>query len=210
VIAVAQRSKLLKAVLDIGCQLPNRGERKRSAENNAHTHRSKDAMDMNANTSLQIMMLLIWLMFVYRMFRSFPKSFASRHWVRVAGRVTANEECERSYVYGMAIYKPIVSYRYNVNGTEYHSKLLTYLGTSGGFGGGGFGGQASERLRALAPNGTVDVFVNPQNPAEAVLIPGVHWAQYVLFIGLTAFCMGVAFIVPILNFIWPGCQPNCH
>jgi hypothetical protein len=165
---------------------------------------------MDAKISLQIMMLLVWLMFMYRMFRAFPKSFASRHWTRVAGRIVANEQNERSHVYGVAIYKPVVSYCYNVNGTEYHGTWLTYLGTTGGLGGTGFGWQTSERLSALAPNSTVDVFVNPQNPAEAVLIPGVHWAQYALFIGITAFCMGVAFIVPILNFIWPGCQPNCR
>jgi hypothetical protein len=169
-----------------------------------------DAINMDAKTILQIMMLLVWLMFMCRMFRAFPKSFASRLWTRVPGRVVANEQRERSHVYGMAIYKPVVSYCYNVNGTEYRSTSLTYLGTNGGLGGAGFGWQTSERLREPAPNSTVDVFVNPQYPAEAVLVPGVHWAQYVLFIGITAFCMGVAFIAPILDFIWPDCQPNCR
>ena len=111
---------------------------------------------------------------------------------------------------GGTVYLPIVSYSYNYDGRQYQSESLTYLGTSGGYGGAGLEWQVNQRLNAFPPSSTVSVFVNPKVPTEAVLLPGVHWSQYVGLVFVTLLFLGIAFIGEILNFIWPGCQPNCR
>lgn len=164
---------------------------------------------MNADTELKATMLFVWMTFMLLMFRRLPKSFSSRRWPQVSGRIIANETSSRPGAYGMTMYVPVVSYRYNVKGQEYQSNSLTFLGTSGGFGGTGFKWQMARLLDALIPDTPVNVFVNPKDPTDAVLFPGVHWSQYAALIAITISCLGVAFIVQILNLIWPGCQPNC-
>ncbi|SRR6266481_2706577 len=163
---------------------------------------------MDAGLKLKILMLFVWLALMAMMFRGLPRSLASRRWLQVSGRVSSSRIGLRQ-TNGKTVCVPIVSYSYNFEGKQYQSESFTFLGTSGGFGGAGFEWQVEQRLKAFTPTSSVSVFVNPRAPAEAVLLPGVHWLQYVALIGFTLFCLGVAFIVAILNFIWPGCQPNC-
>ena len=163
---------------------------------------------MDAGLRLKIIMLLVWIFMMGMMYRGLPKSFASRRWLRVDGRVISSQ-IESRQIRGKTVYVPMVSFEYNFEGKQYKSDLFTFFGTSGGFGGKGFKWQVEQRIKAFAPNSSVSVFVNPVTPSEAVLLPGVHCSQYAFLIFFTLFCLGVVFIVEILNFVWPGCQPNC-
>jgi len=163
---------------------------------------------MDAGFQLKIIMFLVWIFLMGMMFRGLPKSLASRRWLQVSGQVISSQIGSRQ-TNGKTVCVPIVSYSYNFDGKLYQSESFTFLGTSGGFGGAGLKWQVEQRLKAFTPNSSVNVFVNPKAPTEAVLLPGVHWSQYSALIFFTLFCLGVAFIVNILNFIWPGCQPNC-
>jgi hypothetical protein len=154
-------------------------------------------------------MLFVWLLFLGLLFRGLPKSLSSMRWTRVSGRIISVQK-EIRQRNGKPVCMPIVSYDYSFEGAQYQSDRLTFLGTSGALGGAGFEWQVDRRLKRFAPNSSVDVFVNPNLPSEAVLLPGVHWSQYAGLVGISLFCLGVAFIVQILNFIWPGCQPNCR
>jgi hypothetical protein len=163
---------------------------------------------VNADLQLKATMVLVWLAFIGMMFRGLPKSLTSKRWVQVGGRVISiRKESRQRGVRN--VYFPVVSYSYSFEGRQHQSESFTFLGTSGGLGGAGFDWQVERRLRPFTANSSVSVYVNPKVPAEAVLVPGVHWSQYVALAGVTLFCLGVAFIVELLNFVWPGCQPNC-
>ena len=163
---------------------------------------------MSAGLRLKLIMLFVWLAFIGMMFRGFPISLASKRWTQINGRVISSRKGTRQRN-GTNVSVPVVSYSYSFEGKQHQSESFTFLGTSGGLGGAGFDRQVEQRLKPFTPNSSVSVYVNPKLPSEAVLIPGVHWSQYAALIGITLFCLGVAFIVEILNFIWPGCQPNC-
>jgi hypothetical protein len=164
---------------------------------------------MNADLQLKIVMLVVWATFMCLMFRGLPRSLASNRWAQVRGTVISSR-AERRQRLGKPVYLPVVAYSYRFEGNDYQSESFTFLGTSGGLGGAGFDWQVQQRLRPFTPNAPVSVYVNPKLPSEAVLLPGVHWSQYAAVVGISLFCLGVAFIVDILNFIWPGCQPNCR
>ena len=163
---------------------------------------------MDAIFRLKFVMLLVWLGFIGFFYRELLKSIASRRWQKVPGQVLSCEVELRS-TNRKNLYVPHVSYSYNLNGKQYQSQSFTFLGTSGGAGGSGFAWQVEERVEPFPPGSTVTVYVNPNDPSDAVLIPGVHWSQYAGLIFISLLCLGIGFIVEILNFIWPGCQPNC-
>jgi len=166
---------------------------------------------MNPDLLFKLLMLAIWMGFLISMRRDLIKSLASRHWVRVGGRIISSSIGTEMGPRGVQIFIPVVEYNYKYEGKEYKGNRLTFLGTSSGSNGKAVSKWLALRyIRPFAINQETDVFVNPKSPGEAVLLPGVHWSQYLMIVIMTIIFLGIAFIVPILNFIWPGCQPNCN
>jgi len=68
---------------------------------------------------------------------------------------------------------------------------------------------ASYYIKKYSEGSQLNVYYDPCLPNQSVIIPGIHWWQYASMILLTIMFFSIAYIVEILNFIWPGCQPNC-
>lgn len=136
------------------------------------------------------------------MYQSGPKlmlSIKSKYWVKQAATVTTSSFDRKGNTYS-----PKLIYKYSVKNHEYMNDTYTYLGTST------ISKSQSIKIAQQHPVGTeISIFVNPDNPEQSVVIPGVHWVQYLSLVLLVVFFVSVAYIVPILNFIWPGCEPNC-
>lgn len=157
---------------------------------------------VDTQLKIRLMMLAFWLFMVGRFFKPFLLAIKSKSWPTTLATVASSSLDGGDANYGHN--GPKVIYRFNHNGREYVSDNVTYLGIVG-----------TSKLNAVVvvqrcPEGSqVAVRFDPANPDNSVIIPGVHWAHYVSFAVLTAFCLAVAFVIQILNFIWPGCQPNC-
>lgn len=160
---------------------------------------------MNPQVQLQLIMLGVWAFIIGLSVRKLPKAIASRRWPRVSGQVISSHIRSTSVGNGARLHAPVVLYSYSVGGITYKSETFTYLGTAGA----AFEWQVKKQLRLFKNGTTVQVYYNAIKPEEAVLVPGVHWVQYFSLLLISLFCLGGAFIVQILNFIWPGCQPHC-
>jgi hypothetical protein len=85
------------------------------------------------------------------------------------------------------IYKPVIIYRYSVDGTDYTGDHVAAYRLSN---------NRSEVIDQEFPAGPVTVHFNPADPSEAVLKPGTAMESYIpvglgsmaLLIGLTLFC----------------------
>lgn len=128
--------------------------------------------------------------------REFSRSMASEDWSPVEGEV---EEAEVATTYSpqnRSTYSPQVRYHYAVQGTKYASDRIA------------FGGRVSTSWRGYAEKvvdryrrmGKVKVYVSPDDPALAVLEPGIHWICLVaLAIGTIFLGLGIALLVPHLH-----------
>ncbi len=154
---------------------------------------------MEPELQLQLIMLGLWLFSLYKSGPKLILSIKSKNWTKRTALVTTSSFDREGH-----IYSPKIIYKYTFNNCEYMNDTYTYLGTST------ISKSQSIKIAQSYPEGSnMDILVNPDNPQQSVVVPGVHWAQYVSLLILTLFCLSVANIAPILNFIWPGCEPNC-
>ena len=154
---------------------------------------------MEPQLQIRLMMLAIWLFMAYKTAKPYLLSVKSVSWDKVIGTVTTS-----SFDRDGVIYIPKIIYQYSINGHEYLNDTYTYLGTASLS-----KANAIKTAQAYPVNSELQLYVDSNNYQNSVIIPGVHWLQYMSFAGLTVFCLTVAYLVQILNFIWPGCQPNC-
>jgi hypothetical protein len=112
---------------------------------------------------------------------------ASRDWPSVPGVITRSAVATKRSD-GKTMYSSDVVYRYQVEGRELTCNSVF------------FGGNTSSSNSAAAYNVTgrypegaeVDVYYEPENPANAVLEPGTRWQSYIVFgIGLVFLIVGV-------------------
>ena len=131
---------------------------------------------------------------VFLTYKSGPKlllSIKSRKWPKQTSVVTTSS-IDRT---GNA-YEPKLIYKYAVNAREFINDTYTYLGTST------ITKSQSVKIAQQNPVGSVlDIFVNPDNPEQSVVIPGVHWLQYLSLLLTVLFFTSLAFLGPILQFI---------
>lgn len=159
---------------------------------------------MGSELQLRILLLGAWLLIVGLSFRKLRLGLASQKWPTRKGTVVTASIESKPLQYGLRAHAPAVTYEYEVADRRFVGKTFTYVGTVGwtrAF--------AERRLSTLFPGAVVPVFVNPQDPEQAVLVPGVHWVQWASLCIVSVFFLAIAFIVQILNYIWPGCKPNC-
>ncbi len=122
---------------------------------------------------------------------NFVHAKASMSWPAVNGVVDRSDIVEGSGRRGNRTYKAEINYSYIVDGQRYHGNKCTTLETRWTSPAG------AARVQSQYPVGAaVDVFYDPQDPARAVLEPGVTvsiWA--VLVGGLVSLAVGIGTVV---------------
>ena len=120
------------------------------------------------------------------------KQRASYHWPATRGMIVHSE---RVYVPGggsssSSHYRADMTYSYKVNGTRYISHQISLWSADlSDY------GDENKTFVANHPKGSVvDVYYDPGNPANAVLIPGAHEKLYKLLMGYGAFLVVVGTI----------------
>jgi hypothetical protein len=84
---------------------------------------------------------------------------------------------------------PVVTYRYEVNGKSFQSDVRSF----------GYESTADEIFRDYPEGKVVKVYYNPDNPAEATLIKGVHtWTHVGLDFAILIFICGLVYFVSIV------------
>ena len=91
----------------------------------------------------------------------------SSHWLYVKGQVAATELDRKSDGEGGWEYYPMITYTYSIDGQQYESQRIIFggpVGTSKFL--------AEEELSRYWPGKKVNVYYDPEDPAQTVLAPG--------------------------------------
>lgn len=128
-------------------------------------------------------LLIFWIL------PSMTKAVASQNWTETSCTViTSRVKSHRgddSTTYSVDIF-----YRYLIGNQEYQSNRFRI------FGGSSSGREAKAEIVEKYPAGSQQVcYVNPQNPAEAVLQPGVGWMALLGLIPLVFLLLGLAILM---------------
>jgi hypothetical protein len=121
---------------------------------------------MTAGTSLMLLIfglaIAVWVLFdMVSVFRA----FASRNWPSVTGTIVKSR-CER----GRNTFRPVVTYRYTVEGTEHRADRIAFWGV---FGGAIFSQESAQSWTCNWDEGyPAEVRYDPKRPGLAVLRPG--------------------------------------
>lgn len=111
---------------------------------------------------------------------------------------------ESSFERSGGLYFPKLIYEYFVDEIRQLNDTYTYMGDVPSSKKGVIG-----LIKEFPKGSDIKVFVNPDDREESVILPGVHWSQFFSFGVISLFLLAVANLVPILEFFFPGCQPNC-
>jgi hypothetical protein len=124
--------------------------------------------------------LVIALVFIYLWLRGRGQVNAARDWPAVSGKVTyATIETSYSSRGGRAYY-PRIAYEYKVNGQPYQSSKISF-GTPVGLGN---YNAVLQKVAGYPIESTVQVYYNPDNPAEAVLEKTAPSSKIFLFVAV--------------------------
>ena len=159
---------------------------------------------MELGPIFKLFILSIWFGFVLFSIKKYIFGRASSKWPTVSAIVISSRVESKYAGNGLTFHSPEIEYRYTVNNHVYTNNKFTYMGTFGLT-----NKYASAYAKKHYEGSQLNIYYNPKSPNEAVIIPGVHWVQYASMAFLTIMFFSIAFIIEILNFIWPGCQPNC-
>ncbi len=116
---------------------------------------------------------------------------ASEHWPQTVGRIM-NSELRESMSDGTRMYSADIVYRYQVEDREYVSGRVWF--------GGSYSTSDRSEMMALVgsfpPGMDVTVFYSPDDPGEAVLMPGAWFSTYILYAtGLVFLGIGLLLLV---------------
>lgn len=121
------------------------------------------------------------------------KARASANWPRVKGTVTRSEVVEndnKEESEPARTWKPLVEYRYEVNGVAYTSARISFDDVETGDPKG-----ASDIVREFPTGASIDVHYRPEAHSESVLKPGLSWASGILpVLGVGLVILGVAMV----------------
>lgn len=126
-----------------------------------------DSIRGSAGIIVAAILGLIALWILLRALRGWAAASASRAWLTASGRVLNSSliRTQRRGTSGGGSYIPMIVYEYQVDGKVYRGNRYAFgsqIGT-------GFTGIASRVVDQYPEGSTVDVYYNPDNPAEAVL-----------------------------------------
>ncbi len=162
--------------------------------------------------SVAIVLVIISLIGVgslYKGFTTFTRGAGSSDWPTTQGVIVSSEiqsisrtrESTRRQrkkfgvrrVKRYTVYRPLVTYRYTVNGQTYTQRNLDVNGSSE------YRKQSSVQavIEKYAPGREVTVYYNPNDPSDAMLEPGSDGTSVLLFFVLGVFMLGVAGIIAV-------------
>lgn len=118
--------------------------------------------------------LLMGLGMMFNSGRIFYSGQQSESWPRVEGIVTRGEVKRRPSSKGFDRFQALVAYTYEVNGEKYRSETIFFGQRPGDEG-------PAKALVEKYKGPEVTVFYQPDDPAKAVLRPGVAWSQVALW-----------------------------
>jgi hypothetical protein len=154
---------------------------------------------MDPGLQLKLLMVGLWLLMVYRFYRPTKNGLESLRWEKVDATVILS-----SFDRFQNIYQPKIVYRYCFDGKSFDNDTYSFLGTTN------LTKNSAIKLASSHSEGSnIQVYVSPSDGQQSVIVPGVHWSQWVSMVFLSFILLGIAYIVEILNFIWPGCAPAC-
>jgi len=111
--------------------------------------------------------VIVALVFVYIWLRGRRASSITKSWPTTTGRVLYSQvEWRHSSGRSGGAYYPSVVYEYQINGQTYQSNTI-HPGMEVGYG--GFRSKVDQTVAKYPAGGMVEVFYNPENPAQAVL-----------------------------------------
>jgi hypothetical protein len=122
---------------------------------------------------------LVALNTLFKMLRAWQQSARSQSWSQTTGTVqSANVVAGRNPGRNGVSYYPVVMYEYNVDGQRYIGNRI-HFGSQVGI---GIQSIAARGLNKYPVGGTVPVYYNPENPADAVLqrSAAANWGNYLM------------------------------
>jgi hypothetical protein len=143
--------------------------------------------------------VIIALVMVFLFFRSRQQVSAAREWPTATGRVlfaTVESRRGRSGRSGYSTsYYPNVIYEYTVNGQRYQGNRLTF-GTQVGR---GSYNTVQRQVDSYSVGGSIQVYYNPDNPAEAVLEKTAPAGKIYLFVAALIIAILACTLVPLIG-----------
>ncbi|WP_185234720.1 DUF3592 domain-containing protein [Teredinibacter franksiae] len=140
-------------------------------------------MEYQELAKLTVFILLI--AFTIRFWPRWRKSFLSKYWPTAPGKVVSSALTKSGNDWIVE-----VTYSYEYRGRQLTSDVLTIFGVSI------FSAltkkSALNEVDFFYEGKVIDVYVNPQDPKDAVVIPGFHWTQFVGFIAVE---LGLFYII---------------
>ena len=141
---------------------------------------------------------VIGIVIIILSIRARKKAEASQSWPAVPGQIISAEIkkdiSEDADGYTTTMYKPIVTYSYNVMGQAYQSSKMAFGMTTSY----GRTAKAQEVLDQYPLNSTVNVYYDPENPAEAVLERKAGGKVLGLVIGILFLFLSLCVGLPLL------------
>lgn len=123
---------------------------------------------------------------------SINRAIASKSWDKTPCTVVSSRV--KSHSGKSTTYSVDILYRYEVAGKEYKSNRYNSMGGSSS------GRDGKQKVVARYPAGSKAVcYVNPKNPQESVLEPGLGWWGFLALIPLLFFAVGVFIIIITLK-----------
>jgi hypothetical protein len=118
---------------------------------------------------------------------------ASSSWPTTQSRITASR-LDRTGSGSDTKYRPSVSYRYSVQGTDYTGKRIRAVSSYTSR------GKAESELARYPSGATVTVYYDPADPASSVLVPGVTMGIYLMLaVGVACLVLAIAILVSALR-----------
>lgn len=118
----------------------------------------------------------------------------SQGWPTVEGQVTRSEIEQVRRRTGPDPWRVTIEYTYTVDGTIYQNNRVRFAGSSLSF----TNGRAAKAVAESYPMGTtISVHINPRNPGEAVLDPGVDfrvWPGLIVSLVIAVACSVLLFM----------------
>lgn len=154
---------------------------------------------------LKLLIFAVWLFLIGINARKLILSLTSKNWNTTNARIISSDIIVKSGGNGLRFHHPNIVYEYTVGYETFKNDVFTFMGTYALT-----KRNADRNISDNNPGKIVDIYYNPKKPSQSVIMPGVHWLDVASLIFLTAILFGIAHIIEILNFVWPGCQPNCR
>lgn len=149
---------------------------------------------MDSGLQLKLFMFGLLIYMFYKFYEEVSLSIKSTHWPMIRAQVTSSSIDRNANVY-----EPKIIYRYQVGGIEYINDTYSYLGTVHIT-----KRKAIDISRSIPEKSELNVYVDPADPNNSTIVPGIHWYQIVSLVLIFGFFVSIAFIGEILNFISPG------